>query len=240
MNYTSDFFDEIVDDSLSSAQVVVPKVLSMVKPGSVVDVGCATGAWLSVFQQLGVEDILGLDGSYVDTSKLRIPEKNFESVDLSKPFTLPRRFDLAVSLEVAEHLPDRSAKKFVGSLCNLAPTILFSAAVPGQGGTHHVNEQWPEYWRLLFAEQGYLMFDPIRPAIWQNDRVASYYRQNMYLFIGDDYFQTRLDLHDFPRIMNNRQLMIVEPYILLGFRANLQRLPHLAWAAFRRRFNRRR
>jgi SAM-dependent methyltransferase len=239
MNYTSRFFDEIVDDSLSSARIVVPRVLSIIKPESVVDVGCATGAWLSVFRQSGVEDILGLDGSYVDTSKLRIPAEQFESVDLSMPFTVPREFDLAVSLEVAEHLPKRSAKEFVESICNLAPTILFSAAVPGQGGVHHVNEQWPEYWRLLFAERGYGMFDPLRASIWQDDRVASFYRQNMYLFIRDDYFHTRLDFRDFREITDDDGLMLIEPYILLGLRTNLRRLPHVAWAAIKRRLSRR-
>ena len=239
MNYSSSFFDEIVDDSLSSAHVVVPSVLSIVKPESVVDVGCATGAWLSVFRESGVEDILGLDGSYVDTSKLRIPAERFESIDLSRPFTLPRKFDLAVSLEVAEHLPKRSAKGFVESICNLAPTILFSAAVPGQGGVRHVNEQWPEYWRLLFAEQEYGMFYPVRSSIWQDDRVAFFYRQNMYLFIRDDYFQTRSDSCDFRQITDDDGLMLIEPYILLGLRTNLRRLPHVAWAAVKRRLSRR-
>ena len=235
MNYTSSFFDEIIDDSLSSAGVIVPTVLSIVKPESVVDVGCATGAWLSVFRESGVEDILGLDGSYVDRSKLRIPAERFESIDLSKPFTLPRKFDLAVSLEVAEHLPKRSAKGFVESICNLAPTILFSAAVPGQGGAHHINEQWPEYWRLLFAEREYGMFDSLRSSIWQDDRVASFYRQNMYLFVRDDYYQARSDFHDFREVTDDDGLMLIESYILLGLRPNLRRLLHAVWAAIKRR-----
>jgi SAM-dependent methyltransferase len=235
LNYSSSFFDEIIDDSLSSAGVIVPRVLSIVKPESVVDVGCATGAWLSVFRESGVEDLLGLDGSYVDRSKLRIPAERFESIDLSRPFTLPRKFDLAVSLEVAEHLPKRSAKGFVESICNLAPTILFSAALPGQGGAHHINEQWPEYWRLLFAEREYGMFDPLRSSIWQDDRVASFYRQNMYLFVRDDYYQARSDFHDFREVTDDDGLMLIEPYILLGLRPNLRRLPHVIWATIKRR-----
>jgi hypothetical protein len=100
-----------------------------------------------------------------------------------KPFSLSERFDLAISLEVAEHLPRRSASGFVRSLCQLAPIVLFSAAVPGQGGEHHVNEQWPEYWRQAFANHHFVMFDPFRPLLWHDERVAFYYRQNLFLFI---------------------------------------------------------
>lgn len=238
MSYTAEFFDEIRDESLSSAQVVVPLVVNLVGPRSVVDVGCATGAWLSVFRAHGIGRILGLDGTYVDVSRLLIPVEFFRAHDLAHKFTVSEQFDLAVSLEVAEHLPASSASGFVKSLCDLAPVVLFSAAVPGQGGLHHVNEQWPEYWREHFAEQGFLMFDPLRPAVWMDKRVSSFYRTNMFLFVRQDHLVGKPELARLPQVTDASELILIEPHILFGLRATLQRLPHALWAALRRRVGR--
>jgi len=148
-----------------------------------VDVGCAIGVWLAEFAKHGIDDFLGIDGDYIDRSRLVIPKDRFVGYDLSQPLNLDRRFDLAVSLEVAEHLPPDTAACFVNSLTRLAAVVLFSAAVPGQGGTGHVNEQWPEYWTSLFREAGYRPIDAIRHRVWDNDGVAWWYAQNTLLFV---------------------------------------------------------
>jgi hypothetical protein len=109
-------------------------------------------------------------------------------VDVRRPFALPRRFDLAMSLEVAEHLPESSAAGFVESLVAAAPAVLFSAAIPFQGGWHHVNEQWPEYWALLFKQHRYFALDCLRSAFWDNPRTCWWYAQNMVLFLRHDHF----------------------------------------------------
>lgn len=137
-------------ENRDSAQHVVPLVSSLIHPSSVVDVGCGSGAWLDVFRKHGASRILGLDGYNVDPAWLCIPQDCFRALDLSKPFQVAEVFDLAVCLEVAEHLPKDAAPGFIQSLARLAPGVLFSAAVPLQGGTHHVNEQWPGYWQDLF------------------------------------------------------------------------------------------
>src|ERR1700730_3858057 len=153
--YNSVFFAEQRSGSLRSAKVVVPIVTQLIRPKTVVDVGCGCGTWLSVFKDQGTSRILGLDGDYVDTSSLLIPRDCFRAVDLNRPVDLDEKFDLTVCLEVAEHLPKASAEPLIRSLCHLAPVVLFSAAVPMQAGTHHVNEQWPDYWKALFAIYGY-------------------------------------------------------------------------------------
>ena len=234
MKYSSAFFDEMIPESLLSATIVVPFVMDLIHPTSVVDVGCATGAWLSVFQEHGVKSILGLDGSYINTNGLLIQPQSYQSTDLASPFSQPKRYDLALSLEVAEHLPPSSAKSFVRSLCQLAPIVLFSAAIPGQGGEHHVNEQWPDYWRQLFAAENFRMLDPFRPILWLNDKVASHYRQNMFLFVRDDVRQTRLELAGLPEVTNANSMMVVEHHIIFGLRATLKRLPYVAWVSLRR------
>jgi hypothetical protein len=96
---------------------------------------------------------------------------------------LGRRFDLAISVEVAEHLPEDSARTIVGSLTRLAPIVVFSAVVPGQGGVPHVNEQWPSYGVSRFAERNFVPVDAIRPRIWENRSVAWWYAQNTLLFV---------------------------------------------------------
>jgi Methyltransferase domain len=150
---------------------------------SVVDVGCATGAWLSVVREHGIDDFLGIDGAYIDPATLVIPRDRFLAHDLEKPIGLDRRFDLALSLETAEHLSPLAAPSFVASLAGLAPVVLFSAAIPKQGGVHHVNEQWPEYWADLFAEHGYRPLDVIRTAVWNERDVAYPYAQNTFLYV---------------------------------------------------------
>ena len=180
--YTEKFYLDQKDGSLHSAKEIVPLILNDVKPKSVVDVGCGLGTFLSVFREYGVQDILGIDGDYVEKKMLLIPQEKFQPMDVSKPFYLNRAFDLAVSLEVAEHISQDAAVSFVDSLTKLAPVILFSAAIPFQGGTNHVNEQWPEYWAELFHQKGFVPIDGIRPRIWKNDRVAFWYAQNILVF----------------------------------------------------------
>jgi hypothetical protein len=136
-----------------------------------------------VGRELGVEDTLGVDGAHVVLEALEIPRDRFVVHDLSLPLELERRFDLAISLEVAEHLPPECADAFVRTLVGLAPVVLFSAAVPGQGGTLHLNEQWPSYWAGKFEMQGYRCLDVLRDEFWGNDEVAWWYQQNMLLFV---------------------------------------------------------
>jgi SAM-dependent methyltransferase len=185
--YNRKFYRELAS-AQESAREILPLVLNIVKPASVIDVGCGTGNWLAIAHELGVPEIMGVDGSWV-TGQLAIPHEKFLEHDLSTPLWLDRRFDLGLSLEVAEHLPASSARSFVQSLCSAADVVVFSAAIPGQGGRHHVNEQWPAYWAALFGDFGYSCYDFLRPKIWNNPRVTWHYAQNSMVFAraGSDY-----------------------------------------------------
>lgn len=183
--YGEAYFDAQEQWALESARVVVPVVVDLLNPGSVVDVGCGRGAWLRAFSESGVTALRGLDGPYVDPAKLLVDPGWFEAVDLRRRLTIEGTYDLALCLEVAEHLPKRCARPLVRALTGAAHAVLWSAAIPGQGGTHHVNEQWPGYWEVLFRERGYHRLDPIRPLIWRDQRVAWWYRQNLVLYASD-------------------------------------------------------
>lgn len=170
-----------------SANVIVPMVITAYQPRSVIDVGCGVGTWLSVFAAYGVERILGIDGDYIDRSQLAIPERCFLARDLaSQLLWFAERFDLAVCLEVVEHLPGERADGFIEDLTDLSDRVLFSAAVPGQGGTNHVNEQPLSYWQERFARHGYRMVDELRPVIAGDSRVDWWYRQNIVVFERSD------------------------------------------------------
>jgi len=189
--YDTDFYDTINSGSTASAEVVVPIVLKELNLDptnlTVVDVGCGEGAWAAAFARRGAK-VTGLDGDYVEKERLLIDGEDFIPTDLALP--IPGwhdgdAADLAVSLEVAEHLPPERAASFIADLCALAPIVLFSAAIPGQGGHHHINEQWPQYWAELFQKQGYTVTGALRWQIWNDPRVENWYRQNLLVAAKD-------------------------------------------------------
>lgn len=209
--YTKDFYQTHQEGMRRSAEEVVPLVMEMIRPNRVIDVGCGIGAWLSVFKKCGVQEIIGVDGDYVEKEMLLIPEERFFPFDLKKPLRLDHQFDLVVSLEVAEHLPSECAETFVDSLTRLGPVVLFSAAIPFQGGTDHINEQWPDYWAEYFKERGYVAIDCIRKKIWQNYDVKSEYVQNTFIFGRRDYVESHPLLKREFENTNISQLAIVHP-----------------------------
>jgi hypothetical protein len=168
--------------NLGAAQVVLPAVFAVVTPRSVVDVGCGLGSWLKVSEGLGAKRLLGFDGPWVNGELLYIDKAQFREVDLRQVLPADERFDLAISLEVAEHLPAESAEVFVASLVSLSEVVLFSAAIPGQGGQNHLNEQWPDYWQAKFVRHGYVCHDFLRNQFWDDSRVEPWYAQNMLIF----------------------------------------------------------
>jgi SAM-dependent methyltransferase len=182
--YDAEFFDRHRDGSRRSAAITVPLLIDLFEPRSVLDVGCATGVWLSVFREHGVDDILGIDGPWVEKGHPEIPDNLFREYDLTQPISLERTFDLALCLEVAEHLPAEAAPGLVQSLTALAHVVVFSAAIPGQGGEGHINERWPSFWSKCFAAHGYVCFSILRQRLWSSDAVEFWYRQNMLCFVA--------------------------------------------------------
>jgi SAM-dependent methyltransferase len=182
--YDQGYFEWQRGGADESARAMLPVVLDLVSPSSVLDVGCGTGVWLRTASDLGVTDIFGVDGG---AGPLVIPEESFRRVDLEQPLDLGRRFDLVICMEVAEHLEPSRAESLVRDLCRAADVVLFSAAIPGQGkpGTgEHVNEQWQSYWANLFVAAGYRTVDAIRPLIWNDDRIAFWYRENAFIALS--------------------------------------------------------
>jgi len=207
--YTEQFYENQKQGSRQSAQEIVPLVLALIQPKCVIDIGCGVGTWLSVFREYGVADIVGVDGEYVDRRKLVIPQDRFFPWDLKTPLRMDRQFDLAMSLEVAEHLPSADAENFVETLTRLSSVVLFSAAIPFQGGTEHLNEQWPEYWAKFFQAREYAVIDCLRKKVWNNGNVEWWYAQNILLFAR----QSCLTNH--PLLQHEQQNTVSPPLSLI-------------------------
>lgn len=210
-SYDEAFYQHQKEGSLKSAQVVVPMIMRLLNPRSVVDIGCGVGTWLSVYRQQGVQSVLGVDGDYVDRKTLLIEESDFLPRNLSEPLQLDQKYDLAQSLEVAEHLDEKHAERFVATLVGLSDVVLFSAAVPFQLGTEHVNEQFIEYWIRLFQKHNYDAIDCIRPAIWDAADVDVCYRQNILLFSSRGRIASHALLHEAYVKTNPHMLSLIHP-----------------------------
>jgi SAM-dependent methyltransferase len=235
--YDDAFFRHQLETAERSASKVVPLVMEALAPASVVDVGCGVGSWLEGFTRHGVTDVLGVDGDYVDRSMLVVGPGQFVPRDLEQPLRLDRRWDLAVSLETAEHLSRGRAASFVEDLVALAPAVLFSAAIPGQSGVTHINLQWQDYWAGLFAQNGYRCVDYVRPRIWDDSDVEPWYAQNVLLYVDPAVHTIEAD--------RPLPLRVVHPGIFdpkqdgqPSFRELLAQVPGALWRALRRRLSR--
>lgn len=250
MPYDAAFYDTYKSDSSRSAAAFAGLLKDEVAPASVLDVGCGIGTWLQAFQNAGASVVVGVDGDYVDRSQLLVPPDRFVAHDLRRPLSLPdalpQSFDLAISMEVGEHLPESASRTLVQTLTSRAPVVLFSAAIPHQGGTDHINEQWPRYWARRFADEGFATVDRMRPAFWDDERVAYYYVQNALLFVREDRldalpalgpYVTAPDTPTLDRVHPRKWLQANDPSHQ-GLRGVLTALPYAVRNAVTRRLGR--
>lgn len=206
--------------STESAEVAVPLILAATRPRSVVDVGCGLGQWLAVFKQHGVDEVLGYDGPWIDRSHLLVAPAEFVGADLNDDLPVTRRFDLALCLEVVHMLEPERAEPVVRALCELSDVVVFSAGIPGQGGTLEQNEQWPAYWAEQFARHGYVASDPFRRALWEEPDVKWWFAQNMLCFATPEALESRPLLRD--ARCDGAPMRLVHPGCLQQARADLE------------------
>lgn len=242
--YDLPYYAACRDGSRKSAEVIVPLIMEWAAPASVLDLGCGVGDWLSVFKTAGLREIHGVYGDYMRGEQLAISERELTAHNLATPYHADRRYDLAMSMEVGEHLPAGSAPCLVRSLIDASSLVLFSAAIPNQPGKSHVNCQWPVYWADLFAESGYIPIDALRLRLWKDSRVDWWYRQNIMIYASEK------DLDRWPKLKAlgdpevRTPLSLVHPEMLqqihhdlVEWGAEWERKYWEAWEQERRRAN---
>lgn len=185
--YSAEYFAHTVEAAaVESSADIAQSIVADFAPRSVVDVGCGTGALLDSIRRHGC-DVFGYEYSKAAIEYCRKRDLPVEKFDVERDQRAgPRRFDVAVSMEVAEHLPASAAERYVAMLAGLAPVVVFTAATPGQGGNDHVNEQPHKYWIEKFAAHG-LALDRDTSRRWGADwqrggRVRDWYYRNLMVF----------------------------------------------------------
>lgn len=184
--YTGDYYLRFAEEAKVSAREtywIIGFGFEANVPHSVIDIGCGIGEWA-----LGNPNYIGVDFG-INKKQLLIKEDQYRDINLEKLnsfsndvalLILKGKFDLCLCLEVAEHLSERSSDYLVALLTTLSDTVLFSAAIPSQGGTGHVNEQWQTYWAEKFYANGFGA--EICYPVKDNSNVSLWYRQNMILY----------------------------------------------------------
>jgi SAM-dependent methyltransferase len=179
--YSAEFYSTISASSYGAASVILPIVFQIVRARSVIDIGCGTGAWMAAAELLGAT-ALGVEGRWIENAQKFKDSLDIRIHDLEQPLQINERFDLAICLEVAEHLPTDRSESLVQDLCSLSDFVLFSAAIPNQPGTNHVNCQWQSFWASLFEKNARFAIDIIRPKVWGNKTVPFWFQQNTLLY----------------------------------------------------------
>lgn len=184
--YDEEYYANVGEWARRSAPHIAATIMSDLVPESALDVGCGTGDLLEALRERGCR-VQGLEHSDAAIEAVRRRGIPVWKCDLEQ--ALPEsseRFDVVVSLEVAEHLPESRAIPFVTLLTRSAPWVVLTAAAPGQGGTDHVNEQPPSYWHAKFSTNGY-EYEERMTNRWRTTwealgGVAPWYSQNLMIF----------------------------------------------------------
>lgn len=217
--YDAKFYDRQQERSFRGAACMLPFLISAIRPRSMIDLGCGVGPWLKTALDHGVEDVLGLDGDWVKPDMLVVPPDRFQAANIAEGnWGAPRNFDLAISMEVLEHIPDEAGRIAVDRLRDIAPIVVVSAAIPGQGGRNHINEQWQSYWARIFAEGGYVASDILRRKFLARPEVPYYYSQNALVYGRTETLKSL----GFP-ITPLEELDIVHPELLAKHRRKMKR-----------------
>ena len=118
-------FIALTQKLIISAKKILNIIFQYYRPKNIIDVGCGSGSWLKAAGDMGVESLTGIDGKWLKREMLLSDDIKLITHDLDKSIPPSGNFELAISLEVAEHLPENRAESFIEDLCKLSNVILF-------------------------------------------------------------------------------------------------------------------
>ena len=240
--YDSDFYATLNQSSEIASQVYIEYLYQFIKPQSVVDVGCGYASWLKACKKFGSIKLTGVDGKWNNGELVQSLGFSFISMDLDLIDNPIPVHDLAISLEVAEHLKPSSSKTFIENLTKISNVVLFSAAFTNQGGTNHINERNPSFWGRIFNDLDYVAFDLFRENFWGDDRVGFWYRQNCFLYCKRNSNEYKTLIDNNVRVVNNLDFLdCVHPDLYMtkcgegiGFAAHAKGIIPSFFKAFKR------
>jgi len=236
--YRDDWHARHREKTRRAACLVLSQIQRDFAPSSILDIGCGHGDWLRMATGLGIADVMGCDGPWIDRTQLVIPQSAFRCAMLDHSITFGRRFDLIVCTEVGEHLAPSASQSLVDTITSHADLVLFGAAIPYQGGYRHINEKWQSWWAGHFEDRGYATFDLIRPLLWEQP-IDFWYKQNTLVYVR----QSRTDLMQraeaaaarLPRarlsldVVHPEQYTRIASYESIAFRPFLRNFPRATW-----------
>lgn len=185
MEQSSYKFKNSILRTYNAAKKIAPIVSESIGvPKSIVDLGGGAGAFLKAFKELGTEKVVCIDHPSITAEDLLINQNEFLPCNLNKELPSPIKSELAISTEFAEHVSKDRSKSVVDFLTSCSNIILFSSAIPRQGGIEHINEQRPSFWRNLFQSRGYERVDIIRQKIIFDRSIPFWFPQNLFLYVN--------------------------------------------------------
>jgi len=182
--YNESYYDYLISAELESSLDFGKILIKHFNPSSVIDIGCGCGIYLKAFNDLGVKDLIGYDGSECAIQKSLLPGK-IKIHDLRKPLRLNSKYDLCICIEVAEHIENKYSKRLIKTLTNLSDIVFFTAAPPGQGGTGHINERPYSFWINIFKKEEFNYIDSLTQEIREEMKaknIISWVTKNMLIF----------------------------------------------------------
>ncbi|MEM9739559.1 MAG: class I SAM-dependent methyltransferase [Pseudomonadota bacterium] len=183
--YDQDYYNHVETWAAESAPAIVDSITRDFGPKSVADVGCGTGAMLERVSRAGLVT-KGFEYSDDGIKRCRHRGLDVQKFDIeADTYNDDTRFDVVMSMEVAEHLPESIADNYVQLLCDLSDTVVMTAASPGQIGTDHVNLQPKSYWIEKMTARGYTHLPQLQQSWqdkWKAAGVTRFYWQNLLLF----------------------------------------------------------
>ena len=186
--YDKRYYQSLRSHSYGSATKIIGYLTSFLDVSTVIDFGCGMGTWCLAARELGINKIIGIDQNPYNSEYMLISSDQYLQKDLRNTIDLDMSACIVISVEVVEHIEEEYGEIFVENLCRHSDIILFSAAIPHQGGEGHVNEKPCSYWSKIFASKGYCYIDCIRPAFWDDNDVAVWYKNNCILYVKDSVY----------------------------------------------------
>jgi hypothetical protein len=198
--YNSSYFkSEIFDyDYPALAETIIKEY----QPKQIIDFGCGTGALAKAFACLGVQ-VQAIDGysepDFSTHDNIRFTKLDLNDIDAVHEFLkqFDAKFDLAISIEVAEHLNPAVSSSFIEWMTSVADVIVFSAAVPSQDGDGHINCRSRSDWYQFIKKYDFTIADTLRQHFISNPNLGLWHKFNVVDYVQKDTaFAKRINLFE--------------------------------------------